>query len=197
MGGLGSGEDGISLISLGRDGEWEDYNVQRKAGDLSLDRYNHIELPDGSARRLTASELRGEAPIPEGRRFQSTSLLSDGETNTPQEFRFKGKTYHPKPGIHWKTPPARLETLAQIGRILLEGSTLRYKRYADDFDYVPINDRWESMQIGRARDYVVQTAESVVERCIEMSTRPGDLVFDPTCVRGPPHSAPSDLVVAG
>ena len=158
--------------------------LPRKAGDLSLDRYDHVELPDGTTRRLTASELRGELPIPDGRRFQTTSLLSDGETNTPQEFVFKGKPYLPKPGSHWKTPPARLANLAEIGRILVEGSTIRYKRYADDFHYVPINDRWESMQIGRARDYVVQTAESVLERCIGMCTQPGDVIFDPTCGSG-------------
>jgi adenine-specific DNA-methyltransferase len=77
-----------------------------------------------------------------------------------------------------------LAKLAELGRILVEGSTIRYKRYADDFDYVPINDRWECMQIGRTRDYVVQTAESVIERCIHMCTQPGDLVFDPTCGSG-------------
>jgi len=158
--------------------------LPRKAGDLSLDRYDHIERLDGTTRRLTAPELRGELPIPEGRRFRTTSLLSDGETNTLQKFEFGGKTYLPKPGNHWKTPPARLEKLAEIGRILVEGSTITYKRYADDFDYVPINDRWESMQIGRARDYAVQTAESVVERCIHLCTQPGDLVFDPTCGSG-------------
>jgi adenine-specific DNA-methyltransferase len=158
--------------------------LPRKSGDLSLDRYDHIELRDGSSRRLSAAEIRGEVPIPEGRRFRSTSLLSDGETSTPQEFRFRGKTYLPKAGNHWKTPPARLGKLAEHGRILVEGSTIRYKRYADDFDYVPINDRWESMQIGRARDYVVQTADSVVERCIHICTQPGDLVLDPTCGSG-------------
>jgi adenine-specific DNA-methyltransferase len=158
--------------------------LPRKAGDLSLDRYDHIELSDGKSRRLTAAELRGELPIPEGRRFRSTSLLSDGETSTPQDFEFSGKVYRPRSGNHWKTPPSRLKQLAELGRIVIEGSTIAYKRYADDFDYVPINDRWESMQIGRVREYVVQTAESVVERCILMSTQPGDLVFDPTCGSG-------------
>jgi len=77
-----------------------------------------------------------------------------------------------------------LRRLTELGRIVLEGSTLTYKRYADDFNYVPINDRWESMQIGRVRDYVVQTAESVVERCILMTTDPADIVLDITCGSG-------------
>jgi len=158
--------------------------LPRVAGDLSLDRYDQIELADGTTRRLKATELRGELPIPEGRRFRSTSLLSDGETSTAQDFTFEGRAYRPRPGNHWKTPPRGLERLAAQDRIIVEGSTITYKRYADDFSYVPINDRWESMQIGRVRDYVVQTAESVVERCIAMTTDPGDMVFDPTCGSG-------------
>lgn len=158
--------------------------LPRKAGDLSLDRYDHVELTDDTERRITAAEIRGELPMPEGRRFQTTSLLSDGETSSDQTFRYRGNTYHPKAGNHWKTTIPGLKRLAELGRIVLEGSTLRYKRYADDFNYVPIHDRWESMQIGRARDYVVQTAESVIERCILMTTEPTDLVLDITCGSG-------------
>ncbi len=158
--------------------------LPRKAGDLSLDRYDHIESDDGTTRRLTAAEVRGESPIPQGRRFRTTSLLSDGETSTPQDFTFLGTLYRPRAGNHWKTPPPGLKRLAEQGRIIVEGSTITYKRYADDFNYVPINDRWESMQIGRVRDYVVQTAESVVERCILMTTDPADIVLDITCGSG-------------
>jgi len=156
----------------------------RKAGDLSLDRYDQLELEDGTIRPLTAEEkLTGEVPSG-SRRFQLTSLLSDGETSSDQKFVFGGKTFQPRAGNHWKTTVEGLRRLAKLGRIVKAGNTLRYKRYADDFDYVPINDRWESMQIGRVRDYVVQTAESVVERCILMATDPGDLIFDPTCGSG-------------
>lgn len=184
---LGTTVDYLLWYSKDRQAAIEYYRqlyLPRKAGDLSLDRYDHVEMADGKTRRITAAELRGESPIPEGRRFRATSLLSDGETSTPQEFEFAGRTYTPKAGNHWKTTPSRLQLIAAMGRIMVEGNTITYKRYADDFDFVPINDRWESMQIGRTRDYVVQTAESVVERCILMSTRPGDLVFDPTSGSG-------------
>lgn len=158
--------------------------LARKAGDLSLDRYDHIELTDGTQRRLTAAEIRGELPMPKGRRFRSTSLLSDGETSSDQDFDFNGRLYRPNAGNHWKTTVSGLKRLVEQGRIILEGSTLTYKRYADDFNYVPIHDRWESMQIGRVRDYVVQTAESVIERCILMTTDPADIVLDITCGSG-------------
>jgi adenine-specific DNA-methyltransferase len=156
----------------------------RKQGHTSLDRYDQIELPDGSSRRLTAAEIRGEAPIPAGRRFRTTSLLSAGETQTDQAVSVAGRVYRPSAGCHWKTNPEALGRLYDMGRIVVEKTTITYKRYADDFDYVPLSDRWEGMQIGRARHYVVETAPSVVERCIAMSTDPGDLVMDITCGSG-------------
>lgn len=159
------------------------YN-RRRAGDTSLDRYDQIELPDGTTRALTQKERTGEEPLPEGRRFQLTSLISDGETSGPQDFTFKGDTYRPKEGNHWKTTVEGLTHLAKKKRIVKAGKTLRYKRYTDDFEFIPIDDRWESMQLGRERDYVVQTAPSVVDRCILMTSKPGDLVFDPTCGSG-------------
>ena len=175
------------LIWYARNREAITYNqlyLPRRAGELSLDRYDHVETPDGRSRRLTSSELKGNVRVPAGRRFRTTSLVADGETSTPQEFEFDGTIHRPSSGHHWKTPPDRMQRLAEKERIILEGTVLGYKRYADDFEYVPIDDRWESMQIGRKKDYVVQTADSVVERCIAMATAPGDIVFDPTCGSG-------------
>ena len=37
---------------------------------------------------------------------------------------------------------------------------------------------------GRKKEYVVETSSKVVERCIIMTTRPGDLILDPTCGSG-------------
>ena len=65
-----------------------------------------------------------------------------------------------------------------------QGTTIRYKRYADDFPVIPLTDRWSSVQVGTELSYVVQTAEKVIERCMLMTTRPGDLVLDPTCGSG-------------
>src|SRR2546430_13368400 len=56
----------------------------------------------------------------------------------------------------------------------------------DDFPAFPKNTVWEDTQSGSGRDkvYVVQTAPKAVERCILMTTDPGDLVLDPTCGSG-------------
>lgn len=159
--------------------------VQRKSGDTTLDRYDQIELVDGREQRLTAAVVRGDEPIPIGRRFQSTSLFSDGASEKGSfPYKFNGREFACASNSHWKTSKAGLDCLAEKGRILIEGTRLRYKRYADDFPVVPIDDRWESMQIGTSLLYVVQTSSSVVERCMLMTTDPGDLVLDPTCGSG-------------
>ncbi|TVP77632.1 MAG: site-specific DNA-methyltransferase [Puniceicoccaceae bacterium] len=156
----------------------------RATGNTNLDRYDLILTKDGSPRRLSPEEIRGEIPIGEGERYQLTSLLSDGETSTTQDFNFDGKTYRPRPGTHWKTTVKGLERLASFGRIEKMGKTLRYRRLASDFPVVPITDRWDSMQVGVGLVYVVQTAASVIQRCLLMTTDPGDLVLDPTCGSG-------------
>jgi adenine-specific DNA-methyltransferase len=158
---------------------------ERERGEASLDRYDQIELPDGSVRRLTTAEVRGDAPIPVGKRFRFTSLFSDGASvGGSFSFDFDGRTYPCAKGSHWKTNETGLNRLASASRLCPEGTRLRYKRYLEDFNVLPIDDRWASMQIGTGLQYVVQTATSVVARCILMTTDPGDLVLDPTCGSG-------------
>lgn len=158
--------------------------LEREQGSTSLDRYDFIELKDGSNRRLTVDEIRGKKPIPEGNRYQLTSLFSDGASSTIQEFEFEGVKFSPKVGSHWKTTIEGLKNLTLQSRIVRMGNTLRYKRYADDFPVIPLSDRWESIQIGTERKYVVQTSEVVIQRCLLMTTDPGDLVLDITCGSG-------------
>ncbi|UNK48855.1 site-specific DNA-methyltransferase [Lysobacter sp. S4-A87] len=157
----------------------------RVQGDKSLDRYDHIELFDGSVKRLSAAQIRGDAEIPEGRRFRPTSLFSDGASDRGSfTYHFQGKDYPCASNSHWKTSKDGLDQLVKQKRVVIEGTRLRYKRYADDFGFVPISDRWDSVQIGTGLLYVVQTATTVVQRCMLMCTDPGDLVLDPTCGSG-------------
>jgi adenine-specific DNA-methyltransferase len=80
-----------------------------------------------------------------------------------------------------------MNRLARANRFLLLGNTLRYKRYWHDFRVRDIENLW--VDTGRSgfadkKKYVVETAPRVVERCILMTTDPGDLVLDPTCGSG-------------
>ena len=71
---------------------------------------------------------------------------------------------------------------------MVEGKSPRYLRFLDDFPVFPTNNVW--MDVGGIQSrtdpkvYVVQTNTKVIERCILMTTDPGDLVLDPTCGSG-------------
>lgn len=57
----------------------------------------------------------------------------------------------------------------------------------NDFDAIPFSNVWTDTQTGNFTEdkvYVVQTAQKVVQRCVLMTTDPGDLVLDPTCGSG-------------
>ena len=158
---------------------------ERTVGDTSLDRYDMLLEASGGARRVVQDEM-GTGKIPtNASRYQLAPLYSDGAASKTAAFNFQGTDYTPRGDTHWKTDPKTgLPRLANTERIEVMGSVIRYRRFADDFRVIPITDRWESMQVGVQRIYVVQTAASVVERCILMTTDPGDLVLDPTCGSG-------------
>jgi adenine-specific DNA-methyltransferase len=158
---------------------------ERKQGDTTLDRYDYVELTDGQLAKIPAAAIRGEEPIPEGKRCRLTTLLSDGESQEQKVFIYEGETFSIRHGKHWKTnPDTGGQNLVKRGRIIKQGETLWYKRFVDDFPVVPVSDRWESLQIGQELNYVVQTSSMVIQRCVLMTTDAGDLVFDPTCGSG-------------
>jgi adenine-specific DNA-methyltransferase len=156
--------------------------VTRDPGDTSLDRYDLIVDPSGMIRRPTPEEFASGDSL-DGR-AQLTSLLSTGASNSDQTFHFRDHVYQPPSNSHWKTSVGGLIRLGRAERIQQAGERLRYLRFVRDFPVIPLSDRWESVQLGRQALYVVQTAPQVVERCVLMTTDPGDLVLDPTCGSG-------------
>ena len=155
--------------------------TERKEGNTSLDRYDKHE-----------TELFIEEPVSRPtieidmlRRFQLAPLYSDGESASGSSpIYFQGNKFTTRRGTHWKTRPDGNERLNKSNRISSMGKTIRYKRYIADFSVIPITERWDSMQLGVQRTYIVQTANEVIKRCILMATNPGDLVLDPTCGSG-------------
>lgn len=73
-----------------------------------------------------------------------------------------------------------------VNRIIQQGDSLAYKFYEDDFPWMPIDNVWGDTILGTFSQklYAVQTAPLPIERCILMTTDPGDLVLDPTCGSG-------------
>jgi adenine-specific DNA-methyltransferase len=99
---------------------------------------------------------------------------------------FNGNEYRLSGNIHWKTTLSGMTKLATAGRLEKRGVSLSYVRYIDDFPVFPLVNVWQdtSWGFGEDKTYVVQTAAKVIQRCMLMSTDPGDLVLDPTCGSG-------------
>jgi adenine-specific DNA-methyltransferase len=66
----------------------------------------------------------------------------------------------------------------------MPAGTPRYVRFFDDFPVQPINNLWNDTAGATDLIYVVQTSNKIIERCMLMTTDPGDLVLDPTCGSG-------------
>ena len=148
-----------------------------------------VLLPDGSYRGVSAAEKRREVPLPaDARLYKPDNLQSQGASREPQPFPFEGKVYHPNANSHWKPKfPEGLERLAAEGRIHVAANSLQYRRFASDFPYKERGNLWTDTLTGSFTDEktcVVQTNPKVIERCLLMTSDPGDLVLDPTCGSG-------------
>ncbi len=147
-----------------------------------------VEAPDGSRRRMTTEEAAYPERISADLRpFRPNPMTSQtGGTTTTFPIELAGRTYKPGKG-GWKTNEAGVGRLLSASRLLGLGDTLNFVRYLDDFPLRPVIDIWDDTRQSGFADpkvYVVQTATRVVERCVLMTTDPGDLVLDPTCGSG-------------
>ena len=97
-----------------------------------------------------------------------------------------GRVHKPSLSVRWKTNEQGMTRLKLAGRLEATQNRLGYVRYLNDFPAVRVTNRWDDVGASFMADkvYVVQTSQSVVQRCILMTTDPSDLVLDPTCGSG-------------
>lgn len=87
----------------------------------------------------------------------------------------------------WSTNEEGYARLSKSNRLLVLGKSLRFKPFYDDYPLRVLSNSWAdtiTSGFGEDKIYVVQTANMIVERCLLMTTDPGDLVLDPTCGSG-------------
>jgi adenine-specific DNA-methyltransferase len=126
-------------------------------------------------------------PLPEANNglFRRSTLTSSGYTESCTfEFAFQGQKFRPFSNKSWRTNAEGMARLKMADRIFVLGGNPYFKRYATDYSLLPVENSWTDAPPAYARIYVVQTAEKFTERCILMTTDPGDLVLDPTCGSG-------------
>ena len=150
-------------------------------------RYRSVQLADGSTRPLLKEELKDIRKLPEGARiFLGGPMTSEtASKSTTFSFDLNGRLIKLKKG-GWKTNLTGVERLKKADRLFNTKDFVNYKLFFDDFAAVKISNLWEDT-MGTAEQnkvYVVQTVTKVIQRCILMTTDPGDLVFDPTCGSG-------------
>jgi len=182
---------GDFLLWYSKDKSKVKYNAMFQPQPVELGKGNArwVLLPDGSYRGVTAAEKRGEELIPEGAKlYKPDNIQSQGASSAPQPFEYQGKVYNPGANSHWKANyPAGMERLAAAGRIHVAKNSIQYVRYSDDFPFQQIGNIWTDTITGNFTDdkiYVVQTGFKVIERCMQMTTDPGELVLDITCGSG-------------
>jgi adenine-specific DNA-methyltransferase len=149
--------------------------------------FRQYELPDGSVHPVTREHAGHRGGLPDGARlFRTNSAVSgDYSPKLTVELDFDGIRKHPGANRHWKTAPEGMYNLYQMGRLMLDqGPTRMFKQYLDDSRLVELVDKWDDVRNEQNRLYVTQTPERVVNRCVVMTTDPGDIVFDPTCGSG-------------
>ena len=157
-----------------------------RAPDPLLNSYTQVELPDGTRRGMTSAEKKNPALLPENsRRFQIILASSQSAGGATDKYDFEGRTFTPSRGRGWATSHEGFDRLAKQSRLVAREITLNYIRYAGDFPGREITNLWtDTGRGGAGKTYVVETNPKVIQRCILMTSDPGDLVLDPTCGSG-------------
>ncbi len=149
-----------------------------------------VELEDGSCRQPSPEERFDPDRYlpPKARIYKRTSLDSQGVSTTGRSdpYEWNGRTFSCGKNSHWSISSAGMDRLAQLGRLDAAAgqNSLRWKKYEDEVPGRRINNLWPTQMYPGDKRYVVETATKVVQRCMLMSTDPGDLVLDITCGSG-------------
>jgi len=155
--------------------------LKKEIGGSASDHYDYMEHHNGELIPFDENVYNNES-------FDlvtKADLLSQGQSNSEQPFEFSNIMHKPKTGSHWKAQyPEGMLRLRKSNRLCVSGNTLRYKRYFKDYFYYQITNFWNEQMSEQNKAYVVQTSDKVIERCILMTTDPGDLVLDITCGSG-------------
>ena len=154
-----------------------------------------LDLPDGTSRPLKPEERRDpKRKLPDGSvLWRMRSLLSQGPSEGEQgkPFTYQNVQYGPD-GLHnrqWSIDQAGLAHLAETGRLWSHvgagtqtagANQLHLKIYRSEMPGRRLTNHWGSTISPSDKRYAVQTGDLAITRCMLMTTRPGDLMLDPT-----------------
>jgi adenine-specific DNA-methyltransferase len=158
----------------------------KERGGTGSGEFSWVDLLDGECRRMTREENDDPTLLPKGSRICIPSDLTSSHEYIRDPIDFRGKSFTPGKRF-WSTSVEGMNRLGWAERLLVQGETLRFKRLLEDFPFSEFDNSWVDTAARGFFDskiYVVQTGSRVIERCMLMTTDPGDLVLDPTCGSG-------------
>jgi len=165
--------------------KYRQHFMEKDFSNVSTDSFGCIEFKNGDWRRLKTDEKANPKQIESEGKLFGLGDMTSSHVSYAEPFQFVGRTFTPKTR-YWSTTEIGIKRLSRSLRLAVVGDTLRYRRYFEDFPVFYLGNTWTDTGTGtqtEARNYVVQTGSKVIERCLLMTTDPGDLVLDPTCVR--------------
>lgn len=152
-------------------------------------KFNTIISPTWEMKRVKELE-EGEADLllAKGWRWARVNypLVSQDENDRSKDFLWKGKKFSCGKNRHWTyDPDIGMNRLAVANRLFDGGGqSLGGVVFWDDWPFVSLSNVWDDIHGDPDPIYVVQTSYKVIQRCLLMTTDPGDLVLDPTCGSG-------------
>ena len=174
---------GDYIVWFGKDSQQTKFRRLYRSIDISGDfHWNWRQVDPVSRAKFSKSELERN---PAGDPLRLVSMWPPSfSAKDVYDLPFIGKKWPPAPGQCYPSGIEKLERVAKSGRLEVEGSFLRYVMKLSDDDTTKLNLTWTDTVGARDQRYVVETNEFVVQRCILLTTDPGDLVLDPTCGSG-------------
>lgn len=150
--------------------------------------WNYVEYPSGYNRKLTPEEINNHSLLPENSQlFRFGAMFSAGVNQSGfYNKEVYGETYEYPKGKGWKTPEKSMDILIKANRVIpwQIGKTLGYKIKLSDYPVTPIDTVWNDTALLSNKIYAVQTSTVAIQKCMLMTTEPGDIVLDPTCGSG-------------
>ncbi len=149
--------------------------------------FSFIDRGDGTYEKLSRSEIQVLSSEELRKVFKRSVLTSSGYTpSCTYDFEYEGKNFSPLSRKSWRTTLDGTKRLSFAKRLLVLGKNLYYRQYHNDFPLIQMENSWTDTAAGfsESKRYIVETNPKIIQRCLLMTTDPGDLVLDPTCGSG-------------
>jgi len=151
-------------------------------------KWSFVELDNGEHRKITPEEHVNHKHLPPNAKVYLRQLITPAGFNNTGVFpvNINGHIINPPSKKSWKTSELGMKRLLMSNRVELseDDKTLNYILKLNDYPVTPFNSLWADTSGAHNQQYVVETSTTVIQRCLLMTTDPGDLVLDPTCGSG-------------